>query len=768
MVPEGTYLRKVAPDDARPGEERVSRTSLYPMYHSHADGGDTEVADPSMLRRYWRAICHRRWLIIAITLIATTLVATWMCLTESNYRATAIIEVGKEDTTLIQVSENLIIQNDDTPKTKSVILKSTPLLEDVIVSLQLDKNDGFLEDITGVPGEANQSQRGVETTSGLREESNRNLAITERQRLNQLIVALEDGLEIEEVLDTRLLKVSFTHTAPAMAAAVANAVVENLIKRSLEGKTEKFSQASSWLEQETLKLKQKMEAGEQELASYTRAHNVVSPDGTSNVTLDKLSRLHSEVMRAEAERILKGSIHEEVRNGRIAQVPEAFMNTRAVELQRKIGELSTTAAQLDANYGAESPEVVEVQQQIAAVQKQIDANTRLLGDKLKGDYERARRDEQALKGLLFQARSEAVQQNQTSLRFSILKAQFDTAKALYNEFLQKTNQANFQVAQQQNNLRVIQPAREPEQASSPKRSLIIGLGFILSLAVGVGLALLLDHFDNSIKSIEDVHQHLQLPALGVIPAMSTGALRLPGRKLEGKRVGVIGPNVLEKVTRRPYNSRSLAADAYRVLRTSLLLSSVEKAPKTILVTSTKSGEGKTTTVANMATSLAQLGATVLIIDCDLRKPAVHKLFGVSKDPGLSTYLSSDACIETLIRRLPPKELWLLPAGTATVNPAELLSSERMRALLRMLTTRFDHVLIDAPPLVNLAEPLVVSTMVDGVILVVDSGRSERDAVLRARDELLSVGADIFGVVLNNVDFRREGLGHYYEHYYAHS
>ncbi|HKY05399.1 MAG TPA: CpsD/CapB family tyrosine-protein kinase, partial [Blastocatellia bacterium] len=179
-------------------------------------------------------------------------------------------------------------------------------------------------------------------------------------------------------------------------------------------------------------------------------------------------------------------------------------------------------------------------------------------------------------------------------------------------------------------------------------------------------------------------------------------------------------------------------------------------------------EGKTTTVVNMASSLAQLDRSVLVIDCDLRKPTVHKLFGASEDPGLATYLLSDARLESLIRRLPMKRLHLLPAGTCTANPAELLSSEKMKNLLRLLSARYDHILIDAPPLVNLAEPLLLSTMADGVILVVNSGKSERDAVLRARDELLNVGAEIFGVVLNNVDFRREGLGDYYKDYYGKS
>ncbi len=749
---EGLYLKRVEPHALRNEERLVSRTPIYPVYQGYDDTGETDAGSGSSFEQYCRAVYHRKWMIAAIVVLVTAGVAAWVYTSGSSYRATAIIEVGKEDTTLIQVSDNLIVQNDDTPKTKSFILRSTPLLEDVISNLRLDSNEGFLKAVAQTPDGIDGSKPGG----------------AESLRNEMLIGALEKGLEIEEVPDTRLLKVSFTHTDPAMAADVSNAVVENLIKRSLEGKTEKFSQASTWIERETLKLRQKMIETEKALAGFTREHSVAAPEGAATVTVEKLSRLHSEAMRAEADRILKGSIYDEARNGRIAQVPEAFTNPRALDLQRKLGELTTTLAQLDANYGPESPQFIEVQQQIDAVQEQIDANTQIMGDKLKGDYERAARDEQALKSMLGQAKSEAVQQNQTALRYSILKAEFDTAKSLYNDFLQKTNQANFQVAQQQNNLRIIQPARPPKEAAGLKRSVVTGLGFAVSLLLSIGLALVLEHLDKSIKSPQDVHQQLQLATVGVIPAMTATAPRLLKRKSEDRSVGVISSAVLEKVTKRPYNSMSLAAEAYRVLRTSLLLSSADKPPKILLFTSTRSGEGKTTTAVNIATSLAQLDRSVLVIDCDLRKPTVHKLFGAAEDPGLATYLLSDARLDSLIRRLPAKNLSLLPAGTCTANPAELLSSEKMKHLLMVLASRYDHVLIDAPPLVNLAEPLVLSTMADGVILVVNSGKSERAAVLRARDELINVGAEIFGVVLNNVDFRREGLGDYYKNYYRQS
>ncbi len=193
----------------------------------------------------------------------------------------------------------------------------------------------------------------------------------------------------------------------------------------------------------------------------------------------------------------------------------------------------------------------------------------------------------------------------------------------------------------------------------------------------------------------------------------------------------------------------------------MLLSTAGNPPKIVLVTSGQPGEGKTTTVVNTAISLAQLGSSVLIIDCDLRKPATHKVFGLEHTKGLSTYLSRDIEIDGLIHRLQIPNLSLLPCGPIPPNPAELISSERMRNLLKMLSERYDHILIDSPPLIHVTDPVILSSLVDGVILVVHGGKSSRGVAQRARQELASVGAKVFGVVLNNVDVQREGYDEYY-------
>src|SRR5262249_25391301 len=446
-------------------------------------------------------------------------------------------------------------------------------------------------------------------------------------------------------------------------------------------------------------------------------------------------------------------------------------------LQAKLGELTVQASELDVKYGPKNQRVVQVKQQIAAIQAQIDSSRTNLEEKLRADYERSVRDEASLRAALERAKGEAVQQNQATIQLNILQQKVATAKELYTQFLQKTSQAKIESAEQHNNLRLVDPARVPIAPIGPNRLRTIMIGLLVSVLAGAVLALLLEYLDNTVKSVEDVTRYAQLPALSVIPAIrgrksplliNTGNLSNGNRKsTAGSDPAVDSIDTEEVSGLAPLGRGSAVAEAYRVLRTSVLLSTAGQPPKTILVTSAQPGEGKTTTVINTATSLAQLGASVLLIDCDLRKPSVHKALGLDKSEGLSTYLSRKVDVEDLIQPLGIPNLSVLPSCPDPPNAAELISSAHMKELLRALREKYDHIVIDSPPLINVTDPVILSTMVDGVILVVQGGKSTREVVRRARMELATANAKVFGVVLNNIDLKREGYNdYYYDRYYS--
>jgi capsular exopolysaccharide synthesis family protein len=287
------------------------------------------------------------------------------------------------------------------------------------------------------------------------------------------------------------------------------------------------------------------------------------------------------------------------------------------------------------------------------------------------------------------------------------------------------------------------------------------IAFMLSLIAGIGLAFLLDFLDDTVNSMEDVDRYIHLPALALIPASKSekkGLLPLPG----GTAPAPAAANALALVD----DARSPIAESYRHLRTSLLLSSAGQPPKTILVTSSQPSEGKTTTAINTAVMLAQTGAEVLIIDCDLRRPRLHAHFELSNSAGLTNWLSGERDVDRLIQqyeKLP--NLKLLTSGPVPPNPAELLGSDEMRKLLSVLSERFAHIIIDSPPAISFTDASILSTMVDGVMLIVHGGKSSRAVVRRAKQQLLDVGAHIFGVVLNNVKLESQ-QDYYYAGYYG--
>jgi capsular exopolysaccharide synthesis family protein len=327
---------------------------------------------------------------------------------------------------------------------------------------------------------------------------------------------------------------------------------------------------------------------------------------------------------------------------------------------------------------------------------------------------------------------------------------------------------------------------------------------VLSLAAGVGLALLLEYLDNTVKSVEDVAHAAQLPTLALIPSMDADAKPSLGRRRSIRSRPTLVPSMNSTAKRAAEGKKSdgqkapesgsdefggvwgllargmqplgddLAAlgtlspvvESYRMLRTSILLSTAGAPPKTILITSSQPGEGKTTTAVNTAISLSQLGASVLLIDADLRRPAVHTAFKIPHARGLSNYLSSHTPLDDLIVKLPLPNLSALPCGPIPPNPAELISSERMKELLRALSLQFDHILVDSPPLISVTDPVILSAMVDGTILVVQAGKSARELVRRARRDLAMAGARVIGVVLNNVNIKREGYDEYDYYRYA--
>ncbi len=749
------------------------------------------ISDNLQIGEIWRRIRKHKWLILVIVLIVTTVVAVESYRTKSNYRATATLQLELENRTLFR-SGDVSIESEEydnayltaaAMKTKIRLLQSRPLLEDVVANLQLDKSPQFME-VTQRKGILDSVQtiagrlKGqapppptlyIETPPAPSAENLITRSAQESARLSPYVGILSGALSASQVEDTQMLAISYEHTDPKMAAQIVNTAAEFFIAHNYRNKTRRYNSTSGWLNSTTRELKGKLEQAEQKLADFSSKHSISSPTNSETLEIAKFGKLHGQVMQVETDRILKQSLYKEVQEGRLNQLPESFADTRLTALQTKLNELSIQSAQYVGRFGPDNPRTLDVQKQIGALQRQLDEGRKTLADKLKADYERTARDEQTLRAALEQSKaetkSEEIQQNQANVQFGLLQQDVQIAKNLYTEFLQKTTQANMQLAEQHNNLQIIEPATMPVAPIGPNRLRIILTGFLLSLCFGIGLALTIEYFDDTIKTTDDITQYIGLPALAAIPSAMSRRLgkTSPAALANGQTVQAMQRPLLSQPGNMADKSASLLREAYRGLRTSILLSAAGNPPKTILFTSSQPSEGKTTTTVNTAISLAQLGLSVVVIDGDLRRPSIHKAFGINPAAhGISSYLSGNMRLTSLLQESSVPCVSVLPCGVIPPNPTELISSEKMKAMVTLLKEHFDHVLIDSPPLTNVADSLILSTLVDGVIVVVQSGTSKRRAAQRVRRELMQVGAKIFGVVLNKVDHRRNG---YYDYRY---
>jgi polysaccharide biosynthesis transport protein len=425
-----------------------------------------------------------------------------------------------------------------------------------------------------------------------------------------------------------------------------------------------------------------------------------------------------------------------------------------------------------------APYVEIIKEKLRVVSKAQEKNQKDLDDfrnraakdiltNLQTKYEQALAQENKIRSAFNEQYGQAQGENRAAIDIRLLEQNIETNRGFLKNITEQVSSNDLLAKGTENNISVVDPAIPPDQPISPRRLTTVLAALFLSTLFGAGLALFLEYLDDTIKTTEEVENYLGLPALAAIPTIDSA----PKRRL--LLVGANGDepdSPLKSELLIHTDSRSSLAEAYRQLRTSVLLSTAGHAPKSLLVTSSLPAEGKTTTAVNTAISLAQTGAKVLIIDADMRRPRLHNIFNISNAQGLSTILSSEMTENDIFKILQYEKesnLYLLPSGPVPPNPAELIGSEQMSGLMKSLQRVFTHVVVDSPPIASFTDGVLIASMVDGVILVVHSGKSSRQIVRRSRHLLNDVGAKVFGVVLNNVNLRSQD-NYYYQSYYHRS
>jgi exopolysaccharide transport family protein len=705
------------------------------------------------LRDYWKIIQKRRWIIIAFFLIVLIATAVATFTMKPIYRGTTTIQINKENPQIVDFKEIFAVNTMDMDyyQTQYKILESRSLARRVIQNLKLSEHPEFQIK----PGTPFQQSKSKTLTSPSTYFSPSNKDLSEDEKETSLINQFLKKLKIEPIRNSRLVKIHFDSNTPELSAQVSNTLAATYIQQNLETRFVATERAKEWLTKQLGELKAKVERADEDLQAFGSKHDIISLDEKENVTMQRLTELNETLTKAEAERMAKEALYKQTKEKNIDSLSSILENKLIMDLKQAYIQLEAQYMKLSETYKPEYPEMVRLKSQMDTVQKRLDAEINKIIVGIRNDYESNLRREALLRQAYQQQKAKALEMKQRGIQYNILKREADTNRELYKGLLQRMKEAGVSAGITASNIQVIDQAELPTKPYRPNKPLNLLLAAVVGLFLGVGLAFFFEYLDNTVKTTEDVEQLIRLPSYGMVPEISSERRR----RLEK---GTSYP--VELITHG--HPKSMLSEAYRNIRTSILLSFSEKPPKRILLTSPNPAEGKTTTVINIAIALAQTGARVVIVDTDLRKPRIHKVFDKENGVGLSNFLSGRAELESLVKGTEIPNLFYIPSGPIPPNPSELIGSNLFKSMMVSLEERFDHIVLDSPPVLGFADSIILSTFVDGIILVVSGGKTPRETLQRAKEVLQQVNAKILGVIINRVDIHRSDYGYYYYRYHS--
>src|SRR5215469_12142964 len=687
-----------------------------------------------------------QWLILSFLLAVVTIVSIATFRMQPVYTATARLEIDREDANILPFQGATAF--DYMSDLDNYIETQTRIFGSETLALQTIRNSGLIpHSEMGASAEA--------ITSG---------SLANHRRPPELGAFL-GSLGVKRVPQSRLLDVSFEAADPALAAQILNAHIQNFMELNFRSQYDSSAKATVWLTDQLSELKVKVENSEAARLAYERQHQIWELDDRQNITTQRFGELNKEFTDAQSDRMKKQAVYEFAKSGNIDAVPQLRQNNTLQELLRKKADAYALYTDAVAQYGPNFPKVQRLQTRMKEIDDSIATEKRNVMTDLETEYNAAKQREDVMGDALNAQKAEVNSMAQNMVEYNILKRNAEADKTMYDGLLTKLKEANIAAGLKSSNIRVVDPAMVPSTPSRPAKARNIGLSFLVGLVGGIGLALLREYLDNTVKTPDDVEHLARLPSLAVVPEF----IGENGTGRRSKLLGGASANGHEKRVElvAQHLPKSQMSEAFRALRTALLLSQADHPPQVILVTSALPREGKTTAAANLAVTLAQLGDRTLLIDGDLRKPGVGRLLNLTdgKYAGLSSYLAGVSSLELVVVPHPSiPNLVAIPTGPLPPNPADLLSSHKLADALRQLRSQFKFIVIDSPPIMAATDAVIVSVQADGVLLVVRSGETPKEAFTRARDLLVSVKCRLLGVVLNAVDSTAPDYYYSYRYY----
>ncbi|MGK6320535.1 GumC family protein [Sphingomonas sp. DT-204] len=707
------------------------------------DAATTGREAPPLALEYLRIA--KRWkFVIAGTILGFLLAGLIVTLLMTpKYTATTQLEIARESNKIVNlqgVEQEASDADQEFYQTQYGLLRSQSLAERVASKLRLDDDPAFFamfgEDPADYGGQSAKNGRFVAADRGL------------RTRLAGDI--LLKNMSVTPTRLSRLVDISVTTPSATLSARIANAWAENFIQATLERRYEATSYARNFLENRLEQLRRRLEDSERQLVTYASTQRIINLPNTGgpsdsraerSIVADNLASLNGELARATADRVKAQARYDQLR-ARGGDSAEALDNSAINVMRAKRAELAADYQKLATQFEPGYPAARALQSQIDQLDRSIAREERRVSGSLGSEYRSALEREQALSNRVEGLKASLIDLRRRSIQYNIYQREVDTNRALYDGLLQRYKEIGITGGVGVNNISVVDTASTPDRRSSPKLLLNLLLSVILGTIVGAGLALLFEHIDESIMDPADVRQRLGVPLLGTVPWAQN---REPTEALRDRK--------------------SELFDAYLAVQANLKFATDHGLPRTLSVTSTRPSEGKSTTALSLATTLVRSGRSVVLVDGDMRSPSVHHLLGRGHEAGLSNYLAGNDTLENMLVKADQYGFTAMTAGPLPPNAAELLTSDRLAKLLEQLLTRFDHVVIDSPPVMGLADAPLIGNRVEAVIFVVESHGIRSRQVRTALERLADAGARVIGAVLTKFDARRAHVGYGYEYGY---
>ncbi len=576
-------------------------------------------------------------------------------------------------------------------------------------------------------------------------------------RVQNAPVKLE-RLKVTRPPNTYLLLISYRSPDPELAAAVANAIAQSYILHTYNIRFTAAAGLSTFMEKQLEELKAQMERSSAALATFERDLSVINPDEKTSILSSRLLQLNTEFTTAQGDRVRKQAAFDSVKGGSLEAAQASTQGEQLRKLADRLDEAREKFAVIKVQYGAGHPEYKKAASQVAELEAQFSALKSNITQRVGLEYQEASDREKMLKQAVADVKTEFDRINARSFEYKAVKQEADADKGLYNELVRKIKEAGINSSFQNSSIRLSDSARPPLKPVFPDLRMNGLLAFLFSLLLGGAAAIFADTLDNSIRDPEQVQRELKTEVLGSLPVVRSWHDRLPLVSKNGS-----GSVALAKSTR---NSGQISAfeDAVRTLRDSILLSDLDRRPRSLLITSATPREGKTTTAIHLAIAHSSQGRKTLLIDADLRRPGIHDRFGLTNGSGLSTIVSGTGEWRDALQKLEAHpDLDVLTAGPASRRAADRLGT-MLHKLLAEAESSYDLVIVDSPPLLGFAEPLQIAAVVDGVVVIALAGHTNRNAVGSVISSLKRLKANVIGVALNEV--REEMNDRYY--YYGYS